>query len=125
MSALRMLGLPLLLTALGGCDRSAEVPAHLTVSGGDVRIGEQLVTSYGCGACHVIPKIRGANSHVGPPLNQFGRRSFIGGHLPNSPDNLVRWIMDPPAIAPGTAMPNLGIPREQARHIAAYLYTLR
>jgi len=50
---------------------------------------------------------------------------MIAGELPNVPDNLVRWIMNPPAIEPGTAMPDLGLSKQQARDIAAYLYTLQ
>lgn len=114
-----------ILVVLGGCNESPQVPDHLRVVAGDPVIGQRLVTEYDCGACHVIPDVKNANGHVGPPLTQFGQRLFIGGHAANRPDNLVRWIMDPPSLAPDTAMPNMGIPQEQARHIAAYLYTLR
>jgi cytochrome c1 len=62
---------------------------------------------------------------VGPPLIAFGRRTILAGELPNSPDNLVRWLMNPPSIDPKTAMPNLGLNDTQAHDIAAYLYTLR
>jgi cytochrome c1 len=119
-------GLSLLLCCvLNACDSTPRVPDHLRVVGGDPAQGERLVTRYACGACHVIPNVKGANSYVGPPLNMFGRRTLIGGHVPNTPDNLVRWIMDPPSIAPRTAMPAVGVSRDEARHIAAYLYTLR
>ncbi len=50
---------------------------------------------------------------------------MIAGELPNTPDNLIRWIENPPSIEPGTAMPNLGLSDKQARDAAAYLYTLR
>jgi cytochrome c len=50
---------------------------------------------------------------------------MIAGELPNSPDNLVRWIKDPKAVEPGTAMPDLGLTDDEARDVAAYLYTLR
>jgi cytochrome c1 len=49
----------------------------------------------------------------------------VAGRLPNVPEPLVRWIVDPPAVKPGTPMPNLGVTPEDARHMAAYLYTLR
>jgi cytochrome c1 len=44
--------------------------------------------------------------------------------LPNSADNLVRWIQHPRTIEPKTAMPDLGVSNQDARDIAAYLYTL-
>ncbi|MGH7618742.1 MAG: c-type cytochrome, partial [Gemmatimonadaceae bacterium] len=62
---------------------------------------------------------------VGPPLDGVARRAIIGGVLPNTPDNMMRWIEDPPAVAPNTAMPNLGVAPQSARDIVAYLYTLK
>ena len=55
----------------------------------------------------------------------FGRRTYIAGELPNTPDNLVVWLKNPRAVEPKTAMPVLGLSDEQARAVAAYLYTLR
>jgi cytochrome c1 len=49
---------------------------------------------------------------------------LVAGELPNTPQNLVRWLENPPVIEPGTAMPNLGLSEQQARDIAAYLYTI-
>jgi cytochrome c1 len=61
---------------------------------------------------------------VGPPLNAWSERQYIAGNLQNQPDNLIAWIMNPQAIEPGTAMPNMNIDEQEARDIAAYLYTL-
>jgi cytochrome c len=69
--------------------------------------------------------VSGANGHVGPPLTQFAKRRYIAGSLTNTPENLIRWLMDPPAIEPGTDMPDLGLNETVARHIAAYLSTLK
>jgi cytochrome c1 len=38
---------------------------------------------------------------------------------------LITWLRDPQAIVPGNAMPNMGLQDQQARDIAAYLYTLQ
>ena len=46
------------------------------------------------------------------------------GVLPNTPDNLLAWIKDPPGIDPLTAMPASGLDEAEARDVAAYLYTL-
>ena len=61
---------------------------------------------------------------TGPPLDAMARRGFIAGQLPNRPEVLVAFLQDPPALVPRTGMPNTGLSREQALHIAAYLYTL-
>lgn len=91
----------------------------------DPERGRTEIRAFGCGACHEIAGIRGAAGRVGPPLLAVGRQAYIAGILPNTPDNLVTWLQDPPAIAPETAMPNLGLTAEQAQDITAYLYTLR
>lgn len=95
------------------------------VAGGDPGRGKLAISRYGCSACHTIPGVPGATGQVGPPLTQFSRRSIIAGQIANTPDGLVRWIRDPQAIEPGTAMPALGVTEGEARDIAAYLYTLR
>ncbi|SCF35801.1 Cytochrome c [Micromonospora purpureochromogenes] len=86
--------------------------------------GAELITRYGCGSCHTIPGVNRADGLVGPPLTRFGARSYVAGQLPNNADNLRRWISDPQAVEPGTAMPNLGVTAIDAQDIAAYLYTL-
>ncbi|MGQ9424525.1 c-type cytochrome [Gilvimarinus sp. F26214L] len=91
---------------------------------GDPRQGAALIREFGCGSCHTIPGIRSARGVVGPPLDFFSRRTYITGRLPNSEQNLVLWILNPQQVDPLTAMPPVGASEKQARHIAAYLYTL-
>jgi hypothetical protein len=75
-------------------------------------------------ACHVVPGIAGPESHVGPPLEDFAQRSFVGGVAPNTTDNLILWIQSPQAINELSAMPPVGVSEQDARHIAAYLYSV-
>lgn len=96
-----------------------------SLPGADAAKGRQLLSSWGCGSCHHIPGVTGAEAYVGPPLDGWSQRTFIAGKLENTPENLVRWIMDPQAIEPGTAMPDADAPEDVARHMAAYLYTLQ
>lgn len=114
--------LPALLL-LVACD-DASPPPHLQVVGGDPARGRSAMVEFSCGACHRIPGIRNARSMVGPPLDDYAQRGYIAGLLPNRPANLVAWLRNPPAINPGTAMPDLGLTEVQARDMAAYLYTL-
>ncbi len=121
---------PLLLVVLTGCGGSEadSPPPQATgsqVAGGDPQQGARLILHYGCGACHTIPGIENADGTIGPPLTDFGDRMFIAGVLRNEPDNLVHWIRDPQSVTPGVDMPNMGIEEDEARDIAAYLYTLR
>lgn len=92
------------------------------VAGGDAERGRTALTRYECGVCHVIPGIGAAVGQVGPALNEYSRRSYVAGKFPNEPETLVRWILDPPAMAPQTAMPAIAMSERDARDIAAYLY---
>lgn len=91
---------------------------------GDPEVGRSLLTQYACVTCHTIPGIRGPATYVGPPLTAWADREYIAGNLTNEPDNLIDWIVNPQAIEPGTAMPTLGVSPDEARDMAAYLYTL-
>ena len=91
---------------------------------GDPEQGKVAIRHYGCASCHVIPGIRGSKARVGPRLNDIGEQSYIAGVLRNEPENMVRWIRNPPGVNPLTAMPYLGVTEDDARDIAAYLYTM-
>jgi cytochrome c len=95
------------------------------VSGGDPAAGKVLIMRYGCGSCHTVPGVRGADALVGPPLVHWSRRSFIAGKLANTPANLESWIEDPQAVWPGNDMPDLHVSPAEARNIAAYLDGIR
>lgn len=113
------------LLGMMACTGDKITPAYTVETGGDAHRGAALINQYRCGACHYIPGIHDARGMVGPPLMFFGQRTFIAGEVPNSPQNLVQWIRSPKSIEPGTAMPDLGLSEQEARDVAAYLYTLR
>jgi cytochrome c2 len=115
---LLMLGLVVLLS---GCekDRAAVPPGG---RGGNRYVGRDLLLRYGCVACHRIRGMPEAEGQSGPALERIAYRSYVGGLLPNTPENMVRWIMHPRAVSPGTAMPELGVSEQEARDMAAYLY---
>ncbi len=107
-----------------GCDVFGSRPADRPVEGGDASRGQGAIVAAGCGSCHAIPGVRGADGVVGPSLEHWSERPVIAGVVPNDPDRLITWLTVPQSIAPGSAMPNLGVSDGQARDIAAYLYTL-
>ena len=117
-----MLALMALLAACSSLQLSA-APAQI-VAGGDPQRGALAIENYGCGACHNIPGIVGADSMAGPPLDEWANRRYISGKLPNQPEILIQWIRFPQTIEPGSAMPNLGVTEQEARDISAYLFSL-
>ncbi len=112
----------ILLTA---CGREDSIVSAQTLTGGNVKRGKQLIYSYNCGSCHTIPGVAEANGKIGPALRGIAERVYVAGLLVNTPDNLSRWISTPQEIHAATAMPDLGVTKQQADDIAAYLYTLR
>ncbi|KQQ36056.1 cytochrome C [Duganella sp. Leaf126] len=108
---------------LAACDNGKKAP--LAQASGDAARGKLLMAQYQCGACHAIAGVPAARGVVGPSLDGYGRRSYIAGHIPNAPEALARWIVDPAALKPGTSMPAMGVSPDDARDMAAYLTELR
>jgi cytochrome c len=125
---MRMRGIVLCaaVAALAGCGRGRgqAYASAGALTGGDARAGREKARAYGCGACHTIPGVPGADALVGPPLRGIAGRMYIAGVLTNTPQHLVKWIQDPPFVDSATAMPNVGVTERDARDIAAYLYSL-
>lgn len=87
--------------------------------------GKIALQQYACVSCHVIPGVVAASNPVGPSLAAIGSRKYLAGVLPNTPDNMVRWLRAPQEVAPTTAMPDLGVTQADARDMAAFLETLK
>ena len=124
-----VLGLLLLVVIVGGVlsdlvQERRQMWTHAgAISGGDPARGEAMFIEYGCGSCHGLKHVRKATGTVGPPLDGIAIRTMVAGHLDNSPENVERWIREPQAVSPGTAMPDLNVGQRDARDITAFLYT--
>jgi cytochrome c len=114
-----------MVAAVGGTWMSKQQTGRIAraISGGDPEHAPELIRRYGCGGCHTIPGIAGADGQVGPPLSDLIHRVYIGGVAINSPDQLTQWIVSPQKLSPRSAMPATGITEAEARDIAAYLYS--
>jgi cytochrome c2 len=102
-------------------DRGADASGGIQ---GNPERGRLALTQYACHACHKIPGVTGSDVFVGPPLKGIAGRKFIAGRLPNTADNLVRWIRDPKQVDPLTAMPMLGVTEADANDMTAYLLSM-
>jgi putative membrane protein len=110
--------------AISACQGNVEAEAA-AMTGGDPDRGQQAITRYGCDTCHTIPGVTRARGNVGPPLAGVASRVYLAGHIANTPLNMQEWIQHPHAHDPQTVMPETGITPQDARDVAAYLYTLR
>jgi cytochrome c oxidase subunit 2 len=107
-----------------------EAGAAPTPRDSSVMLGKQLVTKGACAGCHTLrygaAKDSTTMGRTGPNLTHFGRRRYLAaGILENNAENLTRWLKDPPAVKPGSKMPNLNLKDEEIRYIVAYLQTLQ
>lgn len=102
---------------------SSRYDMAILLSGGDPNRSPLIFRRYGCAGCHTIPGVPGADGLVGPVLSDLSRRVYIAGVVPNTSDNLERWIVSPQQFSPHSAMPATGISPAEAKDLAAYLYT--
>jgi cytochrome c oxidase subunit 2 len=71
--------------------------------------------------------VRGVSAGtIGPDLTHFGsRKTIAGGILPNTPENLARWVRHAPTVKPGAIMPEQRLSDQEVTALVAYLQSLR
>jgi cytochrome c oxidase subunit 2 len=86
--------------------------------------GRALFMTLTCKTCHTI-KGTEANGTIGPDLTHVGsRQTLAAGTLPNTAEDLARFIDRPQEIKPGNHMPVLRLDPEAIDAITAYLAAL-
>jgi cytochrome c len=113
------------LLVFAACNREDKQQISAMTGGGDAAKGKAATIKWGCAACQNIPGVEGPKGMVGPPLDHMASRTVIAGKIQNTPPNMIQWIQNPQSLDPNNAMPNLGVTAEDAKDIAAYLYTLK
>jgi cytochrome c oxidase subunit 2 len=87
--------------------------------------GHDVFVERTCIMCHTIAGTA-AGSGVGPELTHIASRpSIAAGSLPNTRENLARWILNPQLIKPGVRMPPNPLPPADMNALLDYLETLR
>ncbi len=116
-------------------------PGSLAVGPVSPETGKQLFVTKGCVACHTVSAVPGAVGETGPRLDGVGdpskRPRIADGRgqpcpgcpssagIENSAQEIKRWISNPPAVKPGTAMPNLNLATREVDSLVAFLQTLK
>jgi cytochrome c2 len=106
-------------------DQRKQTRRAMAMTGGNPDHALHLLAQYGCAACHDIPGARMPGGQAAPSLGGIASRLYLGGAVVNSPENLIRWIVNPKQFDANSAMPVTGISEAEARDVAAYLYRLR
>jgi cytochrome c oxidase subunit 2 len=78
-----------------------------------------------CINCHAVGGTV-ANGRFGPDLTHLMSRDTIGaGAVPNTPENLRKWVQNPDHFKPGCLMPSMQLNDQDLDAVTAYLETLR
>lgn len=111
-------------------------PALVPAEGTPEWEGLQVYLNKGCTACHAVDfadneagiedVVRPEGSFRGPDLTHFASRNvFAGAYLPSVDvpydEGLAQWLANPPAVKPGSFMPNLGLTGEEIDNLIAWL----
>jgi len=88
---------------------------------GAASAGAVLFERKGCSACHSVGG-RGAPG-PGPDLTRIGATPYDA--LPNTPEFLARWLIDPQAEKPGTLMPPTPLDSTERDALVEYLVSLK
>jgi len=97
-------------------------PAHLSAA---VEKGRHVFETTACINCHAVAGTV-ANGRFGPDLTHLMSRDTIAsGAVPNTPENLRKWIQNPDATKPGSLMPSMKLNDQDLDSVTAYLATLQ
>lgn len=88
--------------------------------------GAETFLASGCVACHAVRGVA-ESAGTGPDLTHLAsRRTIAASTLPNTPENLRRWIEAPAAIKPDARMPAYHVlADEEIDSLVAFLGGLR
>src|SRR5581483_1975716 len=82
--------------------------------------GRAVFARSACIGCHTVEGV--SQGKVGPDLTHVGSRTILAaGIISNTPEDMARWLKDPPAVKPGSLMPNLHLSDDDVNALVAYL----
>jgi cytochrome c oxidase subunit II len=104
--------------------RQQQSPAAAPTSDA-VTQGRKQFETQACINCHAVNGTV-ANGRFGPDLTHLmSRDTLASGAMPNTPENLARWIDNPDSFKSGSLMPSMHLTKDQIDQITAYLVTLK
>jgi cytochrome c oxidase subunit 2 len=87
--------------------------------------GQAVFLRNACLNCHAVAGTA-ATGRFGPDLTHLASRDTIGsGAIPNTAENLRKWIDNPNKLKPGSLMPQMHLNDHDLDTVTAYLTTLR
>jgi cytochrome c oxidase subunit 2 len=88
-----------------------------------INFGQKLFMDR-CAGCHAIRGTDAAGQHAPDLTHLNSRRRLAAGLLPNTPDNLMNWIVNAQQLKPGSRMPSIALSETEKLALSTYLSTL-
>ena len=89
------------------------------------REGKAIFLSQSCINCHQVRDTPARGGYAPDLTHLMSRQTIAAGMVPNTLENLRRWVDDPSSIKPGCLMPAFGLNEHDRGLIVDYLNTLR
>jgi cytochrome c oxidase subunit 2 len=91
----------------------------------DAGAGRSAFLAQSCVNCHTVRGTPARGTYAPDLTHLMARRTLASGMVPNTPENLRRWVADPQKIKPGCLMPAFGLSDRECDAVVRYLLTLR
>lgn len=88
-------------------------------------VAGQKIFLSNCAACHTVRGTPAAGVYAPDLTHLQSRRLIAAGLTTNTPEHLADWIAHAQELKPGTLMPDIPLPPDQAAALLAYLETLK
>ncbi len=87
--------------------------------------GAMLFARKTCLGCHTV-SANPDGTHIGPDLSHLGsRQTLLSGMMPNTNENLTRWLENPQKVKEGALMPDFMLNKDEVKALATYLEGLK
>ena len=111
-------------------DRYAEWAEHQRApaaepSAPELARGREVFMNSTCVMCHNIQGTDATATHAPDLTHLAARHTIAAGTLPNTAEDLTRWIRNPQQVKPGSNMPASELADDDLKHLVAYLGSLK
>ena len=89
------------------------------------RAGRDVFLSQSCVNCHRVRGTHARGTYAPDLTHLMSRQTLAAGMVPNSPDQLRKWVTDPQQTKSGCLMPAFGLSGQQVDLLVNYLTTLK
>jgi cytochrome c oxidase subunit II len=87
--------------------------------------GANLFKQKTCLNCHAVT-VNPDGNRIGPDLSHMGsRHMLLSGMIPNTHENLTRWLENPQKVKEGALMPNFMLSKKDVKALVTYLEGLK